>query len=257
MWRMHPKHDGMPLPANLAYPVPPSASIGEVTSADTNVPASGGAVGRFFRGLGGGSRCTYVGREGVQRWTQGSMGAPEEVVVRFSEVDRLALERARISRGGTYAGSVLAARFLRPPASRTSYTEGDDVPIAELRVEYHDRQGAAMPTNPDAQFILAAANAWNAWNVPRVLDTLARTGAATFLSTRGFMVRVERDVLSAGYLGKEMRTRAQREIAEIYFDNGRVLVEPPLGAHAEVAGGSLGNFSAFLAALKAAGYPVR
>jgi hypothetical protein len=251
---MSPRHDGSPLPAGLSFPIAPSPSIGEVLSADTNVPVGDGAMGRLFRGMGSGSHCSYVGREGVQRWTQGSFGAPTEVVVRFVDVDRLSVERSRLSYGGSYTKSVLTAHFRRAPKSVEAFTEGDDDPIATWKTEHYQADPATVPSDPYAQFIHAVERSWNAYVLPRLLAELETTGAVVFRATRGYFVRVGRDELAAGYPGKVIRNRARREVSRVWIENGRVLVEPPLGTHPEVAGADLGNFPCFLAVLDAAGY---
>ena len=253
---MFPRHDGSTLAAGLAFPIAPSPAIGDVLSADTNVPAGDGAFGRFFRGMGSGSVATYVGREGFQRWTQGSFGAPTEVVVRFTDVDRLSVGRTRISRAGSYAITKASIAFLRAPAKEDAYSEGDDEPIARFEAEHYDPKAEAVPQDATVQFFQATERAWNAWITPRLLAELARTGVVVFRSSRGYMVRVAKHELAAGYPGGVMRSLARRDVHRLDIHNGRVLVTPALGGSPEVAGIELGNFGALIPVLEAAGYPL-
>ena len=78
-----------------------------------------------------------------------------------------------------------------------------------------------------------------------------------FRSSRGYIVRVSKDELAAGYPGGVMRSLARRDVHRLEIHNGRVLVTPPLGGSPEVAGIELGNFGAFFPVLEAAGYPLQ
>lgn len=242
---MFPLHDGSPPRPDAVFPVPPSPAIGRVRSAFTNAKATDSGVSRFFRGLGDGTICTYVGEAGVQQYTKGAFGAPVEALVRFDDVDRACAERARVMQGTSVVKNAFKLHF-RP--------QGGDTPLFTIDGDHY-----TSPPPPDSgfHFATAAESAWDAYKIPRVLADFARTGVAEFRSTSTFVVRVTADELSAGSPAHVMRTRPRRELKALWIENGRVYADPPLGNHAEVAGTGLGNYAAFLALLKQLGYPLR
>jgi hypothetical protein len=239
-------HDGSATPPEAVFPVQPNPAIERVLSAFTNAKSGDSGASRFFRGLGAGTICTYVGDAGLQSYTRGAVGAATEALVRFDQVDRLCIERTRLFQGSSYMRTALKLNF-RP--------RGGDEPLFSIDADHQDTK--PQPPASPVHFATAAERAWNAYILPRILDELVRTGVAEFGSTHGFVVRVTADELSAGYTGRVSRTRPRREIAALWVENGRLYVEPPLDTSAEVAGSHHGNFAVLLVLLQQLGYPLR
>jgi hypothetical protein len=154
---------------------------------------------------------TFVGKQGLQRYTRGLLFGPKLEVLRFEDASELKVQRIRQFVNGVYSGT------------NYDYTWRDANGKKVFRIfgTYRDETGLAA--NDPAVFAKAAEASWSEHRIAHFDRAIAREGVARFQCGRDW-IGVGKGFLEIGAKGASERIEVG-DTKDIYFEQGVLVIK--------------------------------
>ncbi|AKF09906.1 DUF6585 family protein [Sandaracinus amylolyticus] len=156
-------------------------------------------------------QATFVGKQGLMRYTRGLLFGPKHEVFRFDDASELKVQRIRHFVNGVYTGT------------NFDYTWRDANGKIAFRIAGQFRDdGALEPTDP-VHFAFAAESAWSAHRIQHFDRMIAQQGIARFACGRDW-IGIGKGFLEIGASGRSEQIRIE-ETQDIHFEQGMLVIK--------------------------------
>lgn len=154
---------------------------------------------------------SFVGKDGVMRYTRGLLFGPKAEVLRFADASELKVSRVRQFVNGVYSGTTYDYTW-RDASGRV---------LMKLAGQYRD-DGALEPHDP-VQLAFAAEAAWSVHRIAHFDRMIAQEGVARFSCGRDW-IGVGKGFLEIGARGASERI-AVSDTKDIHFEQGVLVIK--------------------------------
>lgn len=154
---------------------------------------------------------SFVGKEGLLRYTRGLLFGPKVELLRFADASELKVQRIRQYVNGVYSGT------------NYSYTWNDAKGKKLFVVGGQYRDENALEHHDPATFGLAAEASWSSYRIQHFDRMIAREGVARFQCGRDW-IGIGKGFLEIGAKGASERVTVG-DTKDIYFEQGLLVIK--------------------------------
>ena len=154
---------------------------------------------------------TFVGKQGLMRYTRGLLFGPKLEVFRFDDASELKVQRTRRFVNGVYSGTFYDYAWYGPSGN------------VAFRIHGQYRDDGELASHDPVQFAFAAEAAWSAHRIQHFDRMIAQEGIARFQCGRDW-IGIGRGFLELGAGGRTKQIRIE-DTKDIHLEQGVLVIK--------------------------------